>query len=119
MAQVAVHINGRRYLVACDDGEEDHLQELARHVDKHVSELANSMGQIGETRLLLMASLLIADELTSALDDVTSLKDELAKLGGTRTTVLEKAQESQDAVAKLLEMAAARIENIAEKLEAS
>ena len=58
MGQVNVSINDRSYSVACGDGEEDHLRELARYLDGHVGDLAKSVGQVGDTRLLLLAGLL-------------------------------------------------------------
>jgi len=64
MAQVEVTVNGRSYRIACDDGQEDHLTELATFVDGKVAELVAAVGQVGDARLLVMASLLIADELS-------------------------------------------------------
>ena len=64
MAQVDVLINGKSYNVACDDGQEDHLLQLAGYVDQRVQDLVNSVGQVGDARLLVMASLLISDELS-------------------------------------------------------
>ena len=61
MAQVDVAINGKSYRIACDDGQEEHLLQLAAFVDQRVQELAASVGQIGDARLLVMASLLISD----------------------------------------------------------
>ncbi|HZD25039.1 MAG TPA: cell division protein ZapA [Alphaproteobacteria bacterium] len=66
MAQVSVRVNGRDYLIACQDGEEQRLTELADYVNSRVGELVDSVGQVGEARLLLMASLMIADELSEA-----------------------------------------------------
>ena len=66
MAQVEIRINNRPYRISCDDGQEDHLTSLAELVDKRVQQLVSSVGQLGEDRLLVMASLLIADELSEA-----------------------------------------------------
>ncbi|MDJ0950841.1 MAG: cell division protein ZapA [Alphaproteobacteria bacterium] len=63
MKQVVISINGRDYDIACDDGQEDHLRSLAGYVDKRVEELAATVGQVGDLRLLVLTSLLIADEL--------------------------------------------------------
>ncbi|MGE0735914.1 MAG: cell division protein ZapA [Alphaproteobacteria bacterium] len=63
MAEVVVSVNKRNYSVACDDGQEPHLRKLAAALDKRVEQLAEQMGQIGDQRLLLMAGLLLADEL--------------------------------------------------------
>ncbi|HVJ53871.1 MAG TPA: cell division protein ZapA [Aliidongia sp.] len=64
MAQVEVTINGRGYLVACDDGQENHVARLGQYLDQKVSVLVKSVGQVGDARLLLMAGLLVADELS-------------------------------------------------------
>ena len=62
MPLVNVMVNGRAYTIACDEGEEEHLRALAGHVDGKVRELLETVGQVGDARLLLMAALLIADE---------------------------------------------------------
>ena len=59
MPLVNVMVNSRAYTIACDDGEEDHLRELAATVDAKTREVLSSVGQVGDTRLLLMAALLI------------------------------------------------------------
>jgi len=66
VAQVTLKINDRSYEMTCDDGQEEHLHKLAGHVDERMRELAGSVGQVGEARLLIMASLLLADELYDA-----------------------------------------------------
>lgn len=63
MGQVSVTLNSRMYRLACEDGEEGRLVELATHVKERVDELTLQFGQVGDDRLLLMAALLIADEL--------------------------------------------------------
>ena len=75
MAQVNLKINGRDYLVACEDGEEQHLTFLAEYVDHQVENLVKSVGQVGEARLLLMASLMMADELAETSQELDALKD--------------------------------------------
>jgi cell division protein ZapA len=62
MPLVNIMVNGRAYTIACDEGEEDHLRELATIVDAKAQEVAKSVGQVGDARLLLMAALLMADE---------------------------------------------------------
>jgi len=63
MAQVTVTVNGRRYEVTCDDGQESHLFRLAEDVDQRVARLVASVGKVNDARLLLLTSLLLADEL--------------------------------------------------------
>ena len=104
MAQVDVTINGRSYRVACEDGQEQRLVELSRYVDEKVGELTRSVGQIGDTRLLVMASLLVADELSDARDALT---EQQVHADGT---ALDKLAAGLDALAQRMEKIAARLE---------
>ena len=73
MASVNVTINGRSYQIACDDGQEAHLKRLGSYIDKRIAELVASVGQIGDARLLVMVSLLIADEMSDAYSKLESV----------------------------------------------
>ena len=106
MPLVNVMVNSRAYTIACDEGEEDHLRELAGRVDQKVKELLGSVGQVGDQRLLLMAALLIADELSAA-------KKEMGKL----TEEGDPAGEAM--LAESLEELANRVEAIAVRIEAA
>jgi len=106
MAQVTVIINNRRYDIACDDGEEAHLTHLAQYLDKRVNELTAAVGQIGDARLLVMASLLVADELSEANTELEAIRGD------------GKEPAAAGAIPEL-ERLADRIEAIAEKLEQS
>lgn len=109
MAQVDVTINDRSYRIACDDGQEGHLTRLASYVDERVQELVASVGQVGDARLLVMASLLIADELSEAVESLATLQD---KRHSTPVA-------TEEDVAEAMESLADRIERIAAKLEAA
>jgi len=111
MGQVTVSVNARSYLVACDDGQEEHLRSLAGYIDRHVSDLAQSVGQAGDTRLMLMAGLMVADELVEALDRVQKLEEELSDL--------KDGSELENTLADFLDKAAGRIDQLALQLEAS
>lgn len=76
MAQVTISVNGRDYAIACGDGEEAHVADLAQYVDHHASALAGKVGTLGETRLLLMTALTIADELGEVSATLTELRAE-------------------------------------------
>ncbi|HBN52127.1 cell division protein ZapA [Thalassospira sp. MBR-102] len=110
MAQVSVRINGRSYDVACDDGQEERLMNLAQYVDERVREIAGAVGQIGEQRLLVMTSLLIADELGDMHEKLrkgqTSVEPEPGSVSAAEG----------DAIAENMESMAVRIEAIAQKL---
>ena len=110
MAEVTLTINARDYKVTCDDGQEPHLLSLAGMIEDRVQGLIDSVGQVGEARLLMMASLLIADELKTALDG--------------RGSAAPPGQPSQQPsgpddqrAAEVLERCAARLESIAAHLE--
>ncbi|MDP6896442.1 MAG: cell division protein ZapA, partial [Rhodospirillales bacterium] len=66
MPQVTVQINGRGYQIACDEGQEAHLARLGNYIDNRIQELVAAVGQLGDVRLLVMVSLLLADELSDA-----------------------------------------------------
>jgi cell division protein ZapA len=66
MGQVSVTVNGHPYKIACDDGQEPRIRRLAQHVDARIGEFVKTVGQVGEARLLLLAALMIADELSDA-----------------------------------------------------
>jgi len=68
MGQVVVKINGHDFPLACSDGQEMRTRRLAQYVDGKIGEFAKELGQVGETRLLLLAALVIADELSDAGD---------------------------------------------------
>jgi cell division protein ZapA len=115
MPLVNVLVNGRAYTVACDEGEEAHLRELGQYLDKRVRELTGSVGQVGDSRLMLMAGLLVADELSEALGKIEERDREIAALKN-RVEAAESLEKSEDRVAEVLEGAAARIEAIAARV---
>lgn len=90
MGQVTVKVNNITYQVGCDDGEEDHVLYLAEFIDNRVQELARAMGQVGEERLLLMASLLIAEDLEESYSELEILRQEIASLKGGGASAPEK-----------------------------
>jgi len=75
MGQVSVSVNNQRYTLACRDGEEDRLLSLARLVDGKVRMLTARLGQVGDTKLLLMAALLVADEMDDLRTQLGRLKE--------------------------------------------
>ena len=111
MGQVTVEVNGRSYAVACDDGQEPRIRRLAQYVDAKVADFLSSVGQVGEARLLLLAALVIADELSDARD---ALERELNRAHSANA----EARADVDAVADGINNAAKRVEAIATRLEA-
>lgn len=118
MAQIDITVNGRSYSVACDDGQEGHLRDLAADLDKRVRELAGAIGQIGDARLLVMTGLVMADELSECVSEIKSLRAEIDSLSqaGQTAAPAAAAAERDDGDLELLESLAARLETVAEKL---
>ena len=116
MPLVNVMINGRAYTIACDDGEEAHLKDLAAHVDGKAREVLGSVGQVGETRMLLMAALLIADEHHDLVAKVAA--GGAAARGSSEDTqkLHLKAEQAESQAADALESAAKKLEDIAARL---
>ena len=99
MGQVTVPVNGRSFAITCDDGQEPRIRRLAQYVDAKVAEFVSSIGQVGEARLLLLAALVIADELSDARDE------------------FQQRNRAVDAAASGIQGMAKRVEAIAERLE--
>ncbi|MSO84967.1 MAG: cell division protein ZapA [Rhodospirillales bacterium] len=113
MAQTAVRINGRSYPIVCDDGQEAHLAKLALFIDKRIEQLAAAVGCSDDARLLVMASLLVADELMDA-----QAESQTVRAGADKSPAMAAAAAAaEDAVAQRIERIAVRIEGLAERLE--
>ena len=107
MAKADISINGKRYLVACEDGQEDRLRHLASHFDSRVGEMSNALGDIGTERLFLAAALSLIDE----LEDVRTRSSSTAAEAESRLNTLEHA-----AMTALIS-AAERIERMSVRVE--
>ena len=80
MANVNIKFNGKDFLLSCDDGQEDHLEELLTHINKKFGGLKNSLGNIGENKLLLITAVQIMDEYFETKKKVEKKKTELNNL---------------------------------------
>ena len=80
MANVNIKFNGKDFLLSCDDGQEEHLEELLTHINKKFSDLKNNLGNIGENKLLLITSVQIMDEYFETKKKVEQKKTELQNL---------------------------------------
>jgi cell division protein ZapA len=112
VAQVQVTINGRQYAITCDNGQEAHLTRLGGYVDKRLGELVAAVGpDIGDAHLLVMVSLMIADELADIQADMDSLK---ASNEGIAARL-----EAEEKLSARMEKTALRIDDVAERLDRS
>ncbi len=116
MAQVNVTINGRQFRMACEDGQESHLMRLADDLDQRIEQLRSKFGEIGDTRLTVMAALTVADELAEAGRKLRRLEEELAGLQDARVVAADRQKVTQAAVVAAFNSAAERIEGLTRKL---
>ena len=116
MSQVSVTINGRQFRMGCEDGQEDHLTNLARELDARIADLRGKFGEIGDSRLTVMAALTIADELTEMSSRIKQLEQELTAALDAQAAAANRNEVVQEAVAAALGSAAERIEAVTKKL---
>jgi cell division protein ZapA len=116
MAQVAVTIGGRTYRLACNEGEEEHLEELAREVDGKFDMIHKSFGEIGDQRLIVMAALTIADELAEARARIATLEAEAGRGAERERAGRHDAEIQTVAVAQAFGDLSQRIEKLAAAL---
>jgi cell division protein ZapA len=112
MAHANVTINGRRYRMACDDGQEQHLADLAQDFDQRIAKLRENFGEIGDMRLTVMAALIVADELSEARRRMLRADEELAVLKQAAAAVAGAPDRAAE-LAAMVNSAAERIEKAA------
>jgi cell division protein ZapA len=103
MAQVTLNVNGRPYVVGCEDGQEAHLAALARMFDRQVRQVGQDMGQLGETRLFLMGALLLADELAETKARMAAIQADLGRLQSDQARIEARAVAALEGAAKRIE----------------
>jgi cell division protein ZapA len=113
---VQVTIAGRSYRMACGEGEEAHLEELAAAFDGKIQDLRGTFGEIGDMRLHVMASLTLADELAEARRRVEVLEREVTALKAVSSADGERAEATERRVAEMLNRTSDRIERLAKGL---
>jgi cell division protein ZapA len=119
VAQVNASIAGRQFRLACEDGQEEHLQALAKDLDERIEGLRQKFGEIGDTRLTVMAALMVSDELAEVMRKVRRLEEEATALKDARVVAADRAKAASSAVVNAFNSAAERIEGITKKLNAS
>ena len=140
MANVNIKFNGKEFLLSCDDGQEEHLEELLTHINEKFSNLMNDLGNIGENKLLLITSVQIMDEyfetkkkveqkktelqnLSNKFRELKSLvydyrdkkEDEMKELQQDHESFKKEIEKNKEDYEKMIEAAADEIENFVEK----
>ncbi|MNH48484.1 Cell division protein ZapA [compost metagenome] len=111
MATVTVDVNGRPYAVGCADGQEERVRNLAQQFDTHVRQISGEVGHVGDLRLFLMASLMLADELHEARQRLENGQGPAVQDGPQKAP-----PPAGDGVAEALNAVAARIEKICQTI---
>ena len=140
MANVNIKFNGKNFLLSCDDGQEEHLEELLTHINQKFTNLKNDLGNIGENKLLLITSVQIMDEyfetkkkveykktelknLSDKFRELRSLvydykdkkEEEMKQLSQDHEDFKKEIEKNKEDYEKIIEAAADEIENFVEK----
>ncbi|MCC5994950.1 MAG: cell division protein ZapA [Oceanicaulis sp.] len=110
MSKVTISLNGRAFTIGCEEGQQAYLRELAAHLDGHVRDLAERVGQIGDVRLLLMAALIVGDELREAQGRAEALEEELTDARGRLSQAEARRRADRARAAEAINAAAERLE---------
>ena len=106
MANVNIKFNGKEFLLSCDDGQEEHLEELSLHLNKKFDELKNNLGNIGENKLLLITSIKIMDEYFETRKKIDEKKQELKNLSNKfrelKSLVFDYKEEKEQEIDQLI-----------------
>jgi len=116
MAHVIVEVNGQPYTMQCPDGEENHLRELAKLVDSEVTRIKQSVGTVGDIRLLVMSGLMLADRLSESIRRVEALEEELRDAVVSRVSLEAQSKALEIRLGQRLASAAKRLEVVAREL---
>ncbi len=118
MAEVTLKINNRGYGLSCDEGQESRLEELAVYVDSRLQDIKNSGAATNESHLLVLTSLVLADEIYELRDELSIMQQQLqnARAGLPVQQYNGIPPEEEAMIAQSIENIANRIENIAERI---
>lgn len=116
MSQVTVTIDGKAYRMACEEGQEDHLTDLAGRFDQYVGHLKSQFGEIGDLRLTVMAGIMVMDELAEVKRKLDAREAEIGSLKSALDGETEHQQSKEQMLASTLSDLAGRLEALTGKL---
>ena len=116
MAHVIVEVNGQPYTMQCPDGEENHLLELAKLLDTEVARIKQSVGTVGDIRLLVMSGLMLADRLSESVRRIEALEEEVRDILVSRVALEAQSKALEVRLSQRLQSAAKRLEVVAREL---
>lgn len=114
MSKVTISLNGRPFTIGCEEGQQAYLRELASHLDGHVRDLAERVGQIGDLRLLLMAALIVTDEMKEAQGQARGMDETIADLKGRLSESEARRRVERARAAEMIVSAAEKLEQLVE-----
>ncbi|MCR6671807.1 cell division protein ZapA [Devosia ginsengisoli] len=117
MPEVNVEINGRKYRMACEEGQQQHLIGLAERLNNHVESLKGAVGEIGDNRLTVMAGIAVVDELAEAEKRIKALEEEVLVLTRAGQEVAAEIEALEGKFAAKLTDAAKALEGVAGALD--
>jgi cell division protein ZapA len=117
MPNVDVEIAGRKYRMACEEGQEEHLFALASRFNKSIDDIKGSVGEVGDTRLTVMAGIAVLDELLAAEETIARLQQDVAELTRAGEEVSTESEELERRFARQLTDIARRIEAVATAID--
>lgn len=117
MPEVNVEINGKKYRMACEPGQEDHLLGLAGEFNRRVEQFKQVFGEIGDIRLTVMAGIALIDELAVADSRIAALQQDVATLSQAGQSVSAEMDDLEARFARRLNEAARKIEAIATAID--
>lgn len=117
MPEVNVEINGRKYRMACEEGQETHLMGLAERFNQHIDAFKGDFGEIGDNRLTVMAGIAVLDELADAERRIAMLKQDVANLTEAGQALALEAEELERKFAKKMNEASRKVESIATAID--
>ncbi len=116
MAQVTVTIDEKAYRMACEEGQEEHLEELAHRFDRYVGHLKRQFGEIGDLRITVMAGIMVMDELNELQRRLRGIETEVENLKTSRDAAVARAEETDRALSHALGEVTGQIQGITAKL---
>ena len=116
MAHVIVEVNGQPYTMQCPDGEENHLRDLAKLLDSEVTRIKQSVGTVGDIRLLVMSGLMLADRLSESMRRVETLEEEVRDILVSRVALEAQSKALEIRLSQRLASATKRLEVVAREL---
>ncbi len=119
MPEVNVEINGRKYRMACEEGQQGHLIGLAERFNAQVEGLKGAVGEIGDNRLTVMAGIAVLDELAEAERRIAALEREVLELTRAGQEIAVELENTESQFARKLTDAAKALENVSDSLDGS